>query len=414
MLLLVGVAMFLTLDGPQVTVQSLEGPSQSGKLIRFSDTGATLEKSGVESAILRSDILSLQLTESKSVEPNDPSQLLLKDGSRLNVRTLQRTGEQITGDTSLLGTVNVPANQIRAIRIQPRNPAYDIPWNGFLARTDEKDLLIVPKTEGEGLDFLSGIIGNITADEISMLLDGENFPVPVDRVYGIVFGSSKSTVSSNGLSLTTTAGDVVHGSSVGYENETWTVQSSWGQELTIVSSHLTQVDFSGDRLKYLADLAPVQEVFDGIDPPGSAFAGLIDEESARLLYGPRRNTSLDSGTPMRLRGTQYNRGLCVHSKTTMVWDLGSQYSSLDFILGVDDRVAFNQKSQVSIRITGDDQVLFEKVVGTQDPAEPVRISLDGVASLTILVDFADSDSSCDWLDLAEARLIKTAAGTTEQ
>lgn len=394
---------------PQVIVESLDEPARTGILRKFTDAIIELEQDERTIEVPRASLLSIRIASQKETEPSDPSQLILQDGSRISVREIERSVEQLSGSSTVLGTVRIPSKQVRAIRLQPRNPAYDVQWNSFLNRRGDKDLLIVPKTEGEGLDFLSGIIGSITADEVSMLLDGENFPVPVDRVYGIVFGSVQDPSARAGLQIQSTSGDQISASQVRLDGQKWIVTTAWGEDIGIDSSGLLQIDFSGDRLAYLADLPVVEETFEGLDPQGSPFAGLIDAETARLLYSPRRNTSLDTGSPMRLRGRQYARGLCIHSRTRIVWDLQQEFSTLEFTMGVDDEVAFNQVSRVAIKIVGDDEVLLDKTIATQDSPEPVRVSVAGKTTLTILVDYADGDSSCDWLDLADARLIRKPA-----
>jgi hypothetical protein len=35
----------------------------------------------------------------------------------------------------------------------------------------------------------------------------------------------------------------------------------------------------------------------------------------------------------------------------------------------------------------------------------LQLPLSGVSTLTILVDFGDNESTCDWLDLADAKLL---------
>lgn len=40
-------------------------------------------------------------------------------------------------------------------------------------------------------------------------------------------------------------------------------------------------------------LQPLEERLDGIDPQGSLLAGLIDKEEEALLFGPRRDTTME-------------------------------------------------------------------------------------------------------------------------
>ena len=78
---------------------------------------------------------------------------------------------------------------------------------------------------------------------------------------------------------------------------------------------------------------------------------------------------------------------------------------MECVVGIDDEVAFNGSHAVALKITGDGNVLFEKLITSTDAPLPLRLSVDGVSTLTVLVDFGDGSSVCDWLDLADARLV---------
>ncbi|MEI6540817.1 MAG: NPCBM/NEW2 domain-containing protein [Planctomycetota bacterium] len=115
--------------------------------------------------------------------------------------------------------------------------------------------------------------------------------------------------------------------------------------------------------------------------------------------------TIERQSKLRLRGREFARGLCIHSRSELQWELKKQFSAMDCVVGVDDEVAFNGSHAVLLKIMGDDNVLFEKLIATSDDPLPLRLALDGVSKLTILVDFGDGSSVCDWLDIAEARLV---------
>jgi hypothetical protein len=114
---------------------------------------------------------------------------------------------------------------------------------------------------------------------------------------------------------------------------------------------------------------------------------------------------MERQSKLRLRGREYTKGLCIHSRTEISWPLDGRFSLLDGVAGIDDEVAFNGTHSVSLKISGDGAVLFEKLISTNDDPIPLRISLEGVSTLTVLVDFGDGDSVCDWLDLADAKMV---------
>jgi hypothetical protein len=304
----------------------------------------------------------------------------------------------------------VDSRKVQSVRLQSDNPAYRAQWATFLQRESEKDLLVVAKRDGTGLDFLAGVVTSIGAEKIEFLLDGENVPVPSTRVYGVVFakaaaeGSEQAGTKST-IRVTSVSGDFLAAKSVSLENEKLQIESAWGQSLTVPLEQIQKIDLSGGRVQFLSDLEPLEERFDGVDLEGDLLSGLTDKEQQKLLFGPRRDTTMERHSKIRLRGREYSRGLCIHSRTEISWALDQQYSSLDCIAGIDDEVAFNGLYKVGLKISGDDRVLFEQIIATTDEPISLHLPVDGVSTLTILVDFGDKDSTCDWLDLADARLI---------
>lgn len=80
------------------------------------------------------------------------------------------------------------------------------------------------------------------------------------------------------------------------------------------------------------------------------------------------------------------------------------------LVGVDDDVAFNQQegrkpTAVELRIEADGEQIFKTLINALDDPLPVDLKMTGVSTLSIIVDFGDGSSVCDFLDLADARLI---------
>ncbi len=48
---------------------------------------------------------------------------------------------------------------------------------------------------------------------------------------------------------------------------------------------------------------------------------------------------------------------------------------------------------MSVKISGDDEVLFEKLIATTDQPIPVNVPLAGVSTLEVTVDYGDGDST---------------------
>ena len=391
-------------------VTLLDGQQLSGTLVSIDKESVVLKTIDGSQTIVMDTLMSVELMNEKPETIPDAesslSRIVLHDGSRLSVSAVTRNA-QIFGVTGVeIGRQEIPVAAVRAVRLQKADPSVAAQWQTFLQREGSKDLLVVPKRDGSGLDFLAGIVSSISETEVSFLLDGDTIPVPIERVFGVVFARPEQTglVSVGVLKLV--SGDQFFGRSVQYRENQFVAESSWGTSVVLPSTAVSKVDFSSGRIEYLSDLTMLSQRFDGIDPDGSLFAGLIDAETAALMYGPRRDSTMEPGQKIRLRGQRFDKGLCLHSRTEISYALDRRFESFEAWAGVDDAVAFNVPTQVSLKISADGKVVFEKVFQASEDPVPVKLPMQGVSTLTILVDYADGDSTCDWLDLADARLIR--------
>lgn len=395
-----------------VKVSTLDGQTRSGQLKALAAKDVTIVEAGAEVTLSAENVMSIDFPSNAPALVTDSQTLTLRDGSQLNGTGIIRNAKSLTIVSPLLGNLEIDNKAIHTIRLKPDNPTFRSQWNTFQKRDTEKDLLIVAKRDGSGLDFLAGVVSAIAADKIDFQLDGDAVPVPAARVYGVVFAKTGEAAGGKGtIKVSSVQGDVISAKAVRMANDSVQIDAAWGQTVEASLTQCQKIDLSGGRIQFLSDLEPIEESFAGVDPEGSLFTGLINDEQQKMLFGPRRDSTMEKQSKIRLRGKEFAKGLCLHSKTEISWAIDKQFSSLDCLVGVDDEVAFNGKHAVTLKISGDDQVLFEKTIAAADEPIPVRIPLVGISTLTILVDYGDGDSTCDWLDLADAKLlIANAAG----
>ena len=391
-------------------ISMLDGQTHSGALSAISAADVEITENGALMKLPIDDVMTIEFSGTVPAASDESQMLYFSDGSQLHSTSIARTAKSLTAQTVLFGAIDAKVDAIHAVRLQADSPSYTQQWSTFLKRDAEKDNLVVAKRDGSGLDFLAGIVSNVTAEKVEFLLDGETIPVPAERVYGIVFGrpagSQTGTTGPNvPIQLTSVAGDVFNAKTITLEGDQLKADSAWGQLVSVPMTQLQKIDLSSGRIQFLSEMPAVVERFDGLDPENSLFAGLIAPEQQQLLFGPQRNVTIERQARLRLRGREFTRGLCIHSRSEMQWKLEERFSAMDCIVGVDDEVAFNGSHAVALKITGDDNVLFEKLIATTDDPVPLRLSLEGVSTLTILVDFGDGSSVCDWLDIADARLV---------
>jgi len=398
----------------EVRLSLADGTGRSGDLKLFDGQRLVLQSDGQQVEVPAAEVLQLEFRQASSEESSNDSaavpvqRVYLRDGSEFSGEGLQRAAAEVLLRSEVWGDLRIPVNSVSAVRLQAQMPAFAEQWGTFQQRKSEKDLLIVVKRDGSGLDFLSGIVSAIGSEAVEFLLDGEKVPVPAARVYGVVFGRSENSgaVPAGGVRVLLANGDVLRGRELRLAEDRLQLQGSWGQSLQCEAGKLRLADLSGERLSYLSELPVLREALLSADPEGSLLDGLVDTETQRRLFSPRRDRVLQGGGRLRLRGQEYLRGLCVHSHSVLSWALDGRYETLELTAGVDDEVAFNAGAGHAVRlvIRADDAVVFDRMIAAQDPPLPVRLSVSGKSTLEVEVDFGDGSSICDWLDLADARL----------
>ena len=129
-----------------------------------------------------------------------------------------------------------------------------------------------------------------------------------------------------------------------------------------------------------------------------------------LVWHYRRDRSVD-GNPLCLRGRVYRKGLGVHSRCELTYDLGGAYRRFLSDVGIDKeekgKDELREDGNVDVKVLVDGKMLFErKGLTARDGPVPIDIDLTGAKRLTLLVDFGDKLDICDHADWAAARLIR--------
>jgi hypothetical protein len=105
-----------------------------------------------------------------------------------------------------------------------------------------------------------------------------------------------------------------------------------------------------------------------------------------------------------LGGSTYDKGIGLHSRSQLTYRLDKAYQRFEALVGLDDRDG--RRGDVRIRVLADGEVLFDRALSPREGAVPVSVSVAGVRSLTLEVDFGRDGDVGDVVDWADARLLK--------
>ncbi len=190
-------------------------------------------------------------------------------------------------------------------------------------------------------------------------------------------------------------GVVVSGRWKDLDTSHWKIVTAWGQEINLPAAEVLDVRFRGGKVTYLSDLNPTK----------------VEETpyfGHRLPF--RNNTSL-LGEPLKMSGQSYDRGVAVHSRCVLTYDLNGRYSRFETLVGFDE--AARGKGRVDCRVYADKKEIYSNPDLRAD-GPPVKLNLPvaGADQLRLHIDFGRGQDTGDRVIWADARLYRQTTGST--
>jgi hypothetical protein len=151
-------------------------------------------------------------------------------------------------------------------------------------------------------------------------------------------------------------------------------------------------------------------------PPssGQQYVSDLNWTSATSGWGPiekdRSNAELSptDGNPIRIRGTQYAKGLGAHSYSEVHYAIGGRCSALTATVGVDDEVPTWSAASVVFQVWADGTKLYDSGRVTRNSAPlTVGADLSGRYDLSLIIQDAGDGKDYDHADWADAKLTCT-------
>jgi hypothetical protein len=392
-----------------VEVQTLAGESIVGQLVELKQDSVTIASDEKRREIPRAE-LSKVIFKSKSEPASAPKAWVeLIDGSMLPATSFLVQGD--SAEAVLVGdqTVKLPVRLVRSVRLKQQNTEQAKEWNKIRAARTRSDLIAIRKNER--IDYISGVLRDVSAEAVQFELDGDLIPVKIQKVEGLVYHQAATTdLAPEIFRFTDDHGMLLAGASLTAEADRVRITTAAGVEIERSYDTLRQLDFSADKIVYLSDLNPHSVEWTPF------FEAPQLSESLQAFYRPKMDRALTRGNSpdnngklqlmMDNEGTiaNFDKGIAMHSRSSIRFDLPADARRFRALVGIDARV--RQHGHVRFVVRGDGQQLHSvEVGGTQLPRE-LSVDIVGVQQLELFVDFGDNLDVGDHLNLCNARLIK--------
>lgn len=400
----------LAISAAPVQVETLDGHKHAGEIQAWTNASLTLLTSkGEEEAIPAAKLAVVTPLQQAPLELSSATIFLdLVDGSTLEAMTF--TAAKGTASVTLRNgdSLELPMKQVAAVRLK----AFDTPelakqWNEIRQSKPAGDLVVVRK--GGALDFLEGVLGDVSADSVAFKLDGDDISVKRTKLDGMIFFKNEAPkLAELACIVSTQSGLALQAKSVAWKGDDepkLAVTTLSGAEIALPWNEVTKVNFAAGRMTYLSELTPESVSYAPFFP--------INEKLTLLakVGQPVFNRSFEGG-PLRFvpeensgaAPAEYTHGIALRSHTELVYRLTDKFRRLRATAFIDARMKGN--GNVKLSIFGDDKALLKKeVAGRSHPLE-IDVDVTGVKRIKIVVGYGADSDVADHLDLAEARVTK--------
>jgi hypothetical protein len=246
-------------------------------------------------------------------------------------------------------------------------------------------------------DVMEGILSSLDEKAKELQIDIANKPVTVSlsRVSAIVFNSELArslrpkeafgrVILDNGsrISLVSARAD----------SQVLTGKTAFGAEININMARVLALDIFQGRAVYVSDLQP-----------------LFYEYRPYLgdLRWPFVRDGNVAGGDLRLRGSVFDKGLGMHSRSRLTYALEEKYRRFEATVGLDDRLGRQGTARIQVLVDGKSPApdLEKELTGRNGP-QAIQADVSGAKELTLVVDFGAYGEVQGCVDWADARLIK--------
>ncbi len=319
--------------------------------------------------------------------------ITLVGGGMVGADSIGMSGNRITAKSELLGevafemssvaTIYLPRRSRRAAGLKKRCEEISL-------RSGKQDCLVAEDAKGNWIP-VPGVLKAIEPEKVTFRFEEADRTIGMEFVRVIKLAHvSQKPVSPAGR-IIGRDGSVVDFTSLEFARSKLTMTAAGLTAGAVNFSAVAEIRFRSDRFVYLSDLKPAKVVQ----------AGLFGD----VIFPWRRDRS-STGGPLRIGKKTYAKGLGMHSRCELTYDLGGEFALFAAAAGIDN--AGGKRGAATLKILGDGKELVKPVnLSGGKEALPIRCDVTGVKKLTIVVEFGkDGIDVGDHVTLGEARLIK--------
>lgn len=371
-----------------VVVRTVDKDGLTGRMQRMSlETGALLKpESGGEITIARRDLVRINVQGSGSTSRRCDIALALVDGDFLCGRVVDHGADSVVLDSGDLGAVTVPLEALTGLRtVRAEQPGFRkaLESLGEAAGTEDRLLL-------NNGDTISGFLSGMDVDGVSLESDGGKTRIPYRLIVAGRFAHSLSPPRDEPLAVVTLrAGGRLTARELHWSGNAVEISTRYNLRTRFEADRILRVDFLGGRWEWLSRREPISFTHTPM-------------LSVSWPYAADRNVL---GGPLTVAGETYERGIGVHSRSTLIYELKGEYREFVTLLGLDDDSG--PYGDVSAFVLVDGIKRYEQTgIRRGKLYGPVRLDVGRASRMELICDFGANGDLQDRFNWIEAALVR--------
>jgi hypothetical protein len=350
--------------GPQAMIELTDGATTEGTLLAIAADGVRLQAGTGEKTLPLTGVRRVVLTDDAAAKPRSAAvTVTTTTGSRIAGDDFAWTGDGATvirGDERL----ELPTDGVLLVAWRRPDDAADDPaWLAALPDQPESDLVLVGS--GPDVECVACAIIAVSAETVTVVLEGETIPVKRTRVAGLRWLRPPAAAPGR-IEVVTAAGRFATG------HVTWSPAEGLVLDgrVRMPAAWLTGIDYAAGRTVWLTTIEPERQ---DVEP---FFAGLRGIEGLTSFFAPR-------GVTLRASTAA---SLLLRPRTVSVWRVPADSRRFFGTL----RPASGAVPRASVVIDLDGREVFRGGFTADAPSadQPIDLDVAGGRRLTLTVDFA--------------------------
>tara|TARA_R110000868_G_scaffold411789_1_gene711065 strand:- start:22942 stop:24774 length:1833 start_codon:yes stop_codon:yes gene_type:complete len=247
-------------------------------------------------------------------------------------------------------------------------------------------------TQDGNIHRVSGEVVGINEQSLLFQYQGQQREVNLDRVVGLVLWKNRVQPESKLAlqSLMTLIGNTqIPGVVELNQGATASITMPWGDSFSINKDYLESVKTVNARSVSLVEIQP---------------DSVTQVPFFNQRYPYQVNKSL-AGQPLKIGTQSFSKGLCVHARTVLVYQLGKEFEQFQTTPGL--QAETGKLGNVAVKVMADGKTLFEKPEFTSaTKLESLSLDVTGCETLTLVVDFGKDQDVGDRFVWGDPKLIR--------